>query len=152
MAGFNPSPNPKLYETMPQAYMSMGLTAENLCKKFPIPRKAQEEFAIESHKKAAKADFVIRTDGSFEEIDWDTAIAEVAQRLASIRDEHGGETIFYYGGGGQGNHLGGTYARKQTFEQWQAIISANIGCIQHLQTGTATPVKHWIEVLAAAIT
>ncbi|ACB35516.1 protein of unknown function DUF224 cysteine-rich region domain protein [Leptothrix cholodnii SP-6] len=28
-----------------------------------------------------------------------------------------------------------------------AIISANIGCIQHLQTGTTTPVKHWIEVL-----
>src|SRR5262249_20347686 len=35
MAGFNPSPNPTLYETMPGAYMSMGLTAENLCKKFP---------------------------------------------------------------------------------------------------------------------
>jgi glycolate oxidase iron-sulfur subunit len=29
----------------------------------------------------------------------------------------------------------------------QAIVSANIGCIQHLQTGTTTPVKHWIEVL-----
>lgn len=27
------------------------------------------------------------------------------------------------------------------------IVSANIGCIQHLQTGTATPVRHWIEVL-----
>jgi len=35
--------------------------------------------------------------------------------------------------------------------QAQAIVSANIGCIQHLQTGTATPVKHWIEVLDAAI-
>ena len=34
----------------------------------------------------------------------------------------------------------------------QAIISANIGCIQHLQTGTATPVKHWIEVLDDALT
>lgn len=27
------------------------------------------------------------------------------------------------------------------------IVSANIGCIQHLQSGTPTPVKHWIEVL-----
>src|SRR4051812_7794110 len=52
-----------------------------------------------------------RPDGSFEEIDWDTAIAEVAERLAAVRDEHGGETIFYYGGGGQGNHLGGMYSR-----------------------------------------
>jgi len=52
-----------------------------------------------------------RPDGSFEEIDWDTAIREVAQRLAHVRDAHGGDTIFYYGGGGQGNHLGGVYAR-----------------------------------------
>lgn len=49
-------------------------------------------------------------DGSFEEIDWDTAIAEIAGKLGAIRDTHGGETIFYYGGGGQGNHLGGAYA------------------------------------------
>lgn len=33
----------------------------------------------------------------------------------------------------------------------QAIVSANIGCIQHLQAGTATPVRHWVEVLDAAI-
>jgi len=51
-----------------------------------------------------------RPDGSFEEIDWDTAIREVAQRFAAVRDEHGGESIFYYGGGGQGNHLGGAYS------------------------------------------
>ncbi|MDT4920308.1 MAG: hypothetical protein QOI15_1210, partial [Pseudonocardiales bacterium] len=49
-------------------------------------------------------------DGSFEAVDWDTAINEIAARLGTIRDEHGGETIFYYGGGGQGNHLGGAYA------------------------------------------
>jgi glycolate oxidase iron-sulfur subunit len=29
----------------------------------------------------------------------------------------------------------------------EVIVSANIGCIQHLQTGTTTPVKHWVEVL-----
>jgi glycolate oxidase iron-sulfur subunit len=33
----------------------------------------------------------------------------------------------------------------------QAIVSANIGCIQHLQTGTTTPVRHWVEVLDEAI-
>ncbi len=33
----------------------------------------------------------------------------------------------------------------------QVIVSANIGCIQHLQTGTTTPVKHWIEVLDEAL-
>ncbi|MGV8824910.1 glycolate oxidase subunit GlcF, partial [Methylibium petroleiphilum] len=33
----------------------------------------------------------------------------------------------------------------------QAIVSANIGCIQHLQSGTPTPVKHWVEVLDEAL-
>jgi acetyl-CoA acyltransferase len=56
MGGFNPSPNPTLYEKMPEAYLSMGLTAENLCKKFDIPRGEQEAFALKSHQKAAKAD------------------------------------------------------------------------------------------------
>jgi glycolate oxidase iron-sulfur subunit len=31
--------------------------------------------------------------------------------------------------------------------QAEAIVSANIGCIQHLQSGTTTPVRHWVEVL-----
>ena len=51
-----------------------------------------------------------RPDGSFEEIDWETAIREIADRFAAVRDAHGGESIFYYGGGGQGNHLGGGYS------------------------------------------
>jgi anaerobic selenocysteine-containing dehydrogenase len=51
-----------------------------------------------------------RADGSFETIDWDTAIREVAARLASVRDRFGGDSIFYYGGGGQGNHLPGAYS------------------------------------------
>ncbi|MFD0360019.1 molybdopterin-dependent oxidoreductase [Nocardia sp. GCM10030253] len=49
-------------------------------------------------------------DGSFTEIDWDTAISEIATRLAQIRDNYGGQAIFFYGGGGQGNHLGGAYS------------------------------------------
>ena len=31
------------------------------------------------------------------------------------------------------------------------IVSANIGCIQHLQSGTTTPVRHWVEVLDDAL-
>ncbi len=33
----------------------------------------------------------------------------------------------------------------------EVIVSANIGCIQHLQTGTGTPVRHWVEVLDEAL-
>jgi glycolate oxidase iron-sulfur subunit len=35
--------------------------------------------------------------------------------------------------------------------QPQAILSANVGCITHLQSGTEVPVKHWVEVLDAAL-
>jgi glycolate oxidase iron-sulfur subunit len=35
--------------------------------------------------------------------------------------------------------------------QPQAIVSANVGCIQHLQSGTAIPVRHWVEVLDEAL-
>lgn len=55
MGGFNPMPNPKLAETYPQAYINMGETAENLAKKYSVSRKEQEEFAVSSHSKAAKA-------------------------------------------------------------------------------------------------
>ena len=56
------------------------------------------------------APLVRQPDGSFAEASWDEAIALVAERLGAIRDAHGGGSIFYYGGGGQGNHLPGAYA------------------------------------------
>jgi anaerobic selenocysteine-containing dehydrogenase len=49
-----------------------------------------------------------RRDGTHEPISWDTAFTEIAARLNAIRAEHGGEAFAIYGGGGQGNHLGGT--------------------------------------------
>ena len=51
-------------------------------------------------------------DGSYEEIDWDTAITEIAAKLEAIRTEHGGEKIFFYAGGGQGNHFPGAYGQS----------------------------------------
>lgn len=50
-----------------------------------------------------------KPDGTYEAVDWDTAISEVAAKLKAVKDEHGGESFIYYGGGGQGNHLGGAY-------------------------------------------
>ncbi len=48
-------------------------------------------------------------DGSYIELDWDTAIAEVGEALLGVNATHGPGKIMYYGGGGQGNHLVGTY-------------------------------------------
>jgi acetyl-CoA acyltransferase len=55
MGGFNPAPNPGLYASYPQAYDSMGKTAETLAKKYGVTRREQEEFALKSHQKAAAA-------------------------------------------------------------------------------------------------
>ncbi len=55
MMGFNPMPNPELAEHMSAAYVSMGITAENVAKKYGISRKEQEELAVASHAKAAAA-------------------------------------------------------------------------------------------------
>ncbi|MEO2138081.1 MAG: molybdopterin-dependent oxidoreductase, partial [bacterium] len=51
-----------------------------------------------------------RDDGSFEQIDWDTAITEIASRLRELRDTHGPGSLGLSGVGGQGNHMDAPYA------------------------------------------
>jgi len=53
--GFNPMPSPELMKMMPEAYIGMGDTAENVASKFKISRQAQEQFAVTSHAKASAA-------------------------------------------------------------------------------------------------
>lgn len=55
MQGFNPMPHPGLCERYPQAYISMGETAENVAAKYAIARDRQEAFAIVSQQRAAAA-------------------------------------------------------------------------------------------------
>ena len=50
-----------------------------------------------------------RADGSFEPVDWETALDEIAERMLGIRAQHGARALGHYGGGGQGNHSGGGY-------------------------------------------
>jgi acetyl-CoA acyltransferase len=54
-AGFDPMPFPYLDAENPNVYFSMGITAENVAKKFNLTRKEQQEFAISSHQKAFNA-------------------------------------------------------------------------------------------------
>ena len=49
------APNPYLVEHYPDVYLSMGLTAENLVRKYRISREAQDAFALRSHQKAIDA-------------------------------------------------------------------------------------------------
>jgi anaerobic selenocysteine-containing dehydrogenase len=104
-----------------------------------------------------------KPDGTFEDIDWDTAITEVAARLGKVRDEHGGASIFYYGGGGQGNHfpaaysvatrraLGSRYrssalAQEKTGEFWvsgRLMGSVTRGDFEHCEVGLFIGKNPW---------
>lgn len=55
MGGNVVRPNPKIVDSYPDYYLNMGLTAENLAKKYEITREQADEFSLGSHQKAAAA-------------------------------------------------------------------------------------------------
>jgi acetyl-CoA acyltransferase len=55
MTGHRVNPNPYMVENMPEVYMGMGLTAERVADEYEVTRQAQDEFALNSHRKAAAA-------------------------------------------------------------------------------------------------
>ncbi|MGH9342430.1 MAG: acetyl-CoA C-acyltransferase [Terriglobia bacterium] len=63
MGGHHFSPNPYLIDHYPDVYLNMGLTAENLARKFRISREQQDAFAFRSHQRALAA----AAEGKFEE-------------------------------------------------------------------------------------
>jgi acetyl-CoA acyltransferase len=75
MPGFNFLPHPGLYESYPDAYISMGLSAENLARHYRISREAQDEFALASHQKGSASQAAGHFSGEI------------------IKVAHGGETI-----------------------------------------------------------
>ena len=76
MMGFNPMPHPGLYARYPQAYISMGETAENVAAKYKISRAEQEAFALSSQQRASAA----QAKGSF-----NAEIVAIEQDGATIR-------------------------------------------------------------------
>jgi acetyl-CoA acyltransferase len=101
IGGFNFLPNPRLVDEYPQAYMSMGETAENVARRYQITRDDQEEFAVRSHAKAAAAQAAGKFEGEIvpigrkgEVIEQDGCIRPGTSReaLAGLKlafDEHG---------------------------------------------------------------
>src|SRR5436309_1719686 len=55
MGGHTIRPNPTLVELWPDYFLNMGLTAENLAKKYSISRQEADEFSLRSHQKAVEA-------------------------------------------------------------------------------------------------
>ena len=84
--GFEPIPYPYTEKENPNVYFSMGLTAENVAKKYNISRTEQQEFAIQSHQKANQA----QVDGKFK-----NEIVEIAgcSNDGNIRPKSNQETL-----------------------------------------------------------
>lgn len=55
IGGHKPAPNPWLMTHLPEAYMSMGHTAEEVARRFNVTREEQDAFSVRSHKRAAQA-------------------------------------------------------------------------------------------------
>ncbi len=84
MSGNIIAPNPYLMQNRPEAYMSMGLTAEKVAEEYNVTREMQDEFAVESHRRAAKA----QAEGKFDdEIIPIEAINEKNERFIFNKDE-----------------------------------------------------------------
>lgn len=75
-----------------------------------ICQKAARLDHYQNHSERLTKPLRKKADGQFEEVEWDVAIADIAQKMQKIKAQHGGHAFAYYGGGGQGNHLGGTYS------------------------------------------
>jgi acetyl-CoA acyltransferase len=93
MGGVSFQPNPELADKRPEVYINMGLTAENVAKKYNVNREDQDQFALESHQKAIKA----WEEGYFEEQitpievvhKYVTANGEVAEEKFTFKKDEG---------------------------------------------------------------
>ena len=83
MGGNMPRPCPEYTEAHPEMYCSMGITAENVAKRYNVSREAQDEFAYNSHMKAAAA----RDNGKFIEVVPTPAIKYVEQPDGTFKKE-----------------------------------------------------------------
>jgi acetyl-CoA acyltransferase len=145
MPGFNFLPHPGLCESFPQAYISMGQTAENLARRYSISRPEQEQFALTSHKKAAAAQAsgndrseIIAIEHDGEKVEKDGCIRpetnlEALAKLEPAFDKHGVVTAATSApltdGAAAVLVCSEDYARKNSLEILARIISIAVsGC------------------------
>ncbi len=83
MGGNKVAPNPWLMDRYPDAYLGMGLTAENLARKYEISRQQADEFSLASHQKALAA----ISAGKFKD---EIVPVEVRSTIVSNGDGRGG--------------------------------------------------------------
>ncbi|MGD8552298.1 MAG: thiolase family protein [Anaerolineales bacterium] len=87
MTGFRISPHPDLVVEMPEAYISMGQTAENVVAEYGIKREDMDQFAFESHRKAADAQDAGRFDDEIVPLEVTTNSIDGSRTITFAKDE-----------------------------------------------------------------
>jgi len=87
MTGFRISPHPGLMETIPEVYVSMGQTAENVVKEYNVSREDMDEFAFHSHRKAAEAQDAGRFKEEIVPLEVTTTTLEGTNKVIFDQDE-----------------------------------------------------------------
>jgi acetyl-CoA acyltransferase len=85
--GMKPAPNPWFVEHWPEVYMSMGLTAERLHRKYGVTREDSDAFALRSHRNAVAAQQAGRFDDEIVPVEVDTVTPAGEQKAIFQRDE-----------------------------------------------------------------
>ncbi len=87
MTGFRISPHPSMVVEMPEVYVSMGQTAENVADQYDIDREDMDEFAYGSHMKAVRAQDEGLFDDEIVPLDVETTTMDGASRTTFDKDE-----------------------------------------------------------------
>ncbi|KIL42665.1 acetyl-CoA C-acetyltransferase [Jeotgalibacillus soli] len=100
MMGHTVRPNIRLAEEMPEYYMSMGHTAEEVAKKYGITREDQDAFAVRSHQKAARAlaegkfnDEIVPVDVTYRNVDAQNRLQERTIQFSQDEGVRAGSTV-----------------------------------------------------------
>jgi len=87
MTGFRISPHPGLMDTIPEVYVSMGQTAENVVKEYNVSREDMDEFAFHSHRKAGEAQDAGRFKEEIVPLDVMTTTLDGTKKVIFDQDE-----------------------------------------------------------------
>jgi acetyl-CoA acyltransferase len=87
MTGFRLSPHPTLVLEMPEAYIRMGQTAENVAEKYNVSREDMDAFALNSHQKAAQAQDTGRFKDEIVPLEVETITLEGSETVTFDQDE-----------------------------------------------------------------
>jgi len=87
MSGHKFAPNPWMVDHQPQIYMGMGLTAEEVYRKYNVSREDQDQFSYRSHQNALKAQAEGRFDEEIVPLEVDTTTTKGTQKGVFKKDE-----------------------------------------------------------------